>query len=50
MRVDGGKAALLVHASGQVGVGLWASFLSRRIDLKVAGLDESSEVDTGHIV
>ena len=45
---DGGKAALLVHESGQAG--LWTSFLTRMMDLKVAGLDESSEVDTAHIV
>ena len=31
-------------------VGLCASFLTRMMDLKVAGLDESSEVDTAHIV
>eukprot|EP00090_Calanus_glacialis_P013551 TRINITY_DN22218_c0_g1_i1.p1 TRINITY_DN22218_c0_g1~~TRINITY_DN22218_c0_g1_i1.p1 ORF type:complete len:1958 (-),score=615.01 TRINITY_DN22218_c0_g1_i1:364-6237(-) len=48
VRGGGGKAALLVYESAQVG--LWASFLTRMTDLKVAGLDECSELDTGQIV
>jgi len=48
IRGGAGKAALLVYESGQVG--LWASFLTRMTDLKVAGLDECSELDTGQIV
>merc|ERR1719450_291341 len=48
VRSGGGKAALLVYEPDQVG--LWTSFLTRMTDLKVAGLDSSSELDTGQII
>jgi len=48
VRGGGGKAALLVYEADQVN--LWTSFLTRMTDLKVAGLDSCSELDTGQIV
>ena len=48
IRNGAGKAALLVYTSDQVP--LWTSFLTRMTDLKVSGLEECWEHDTGQIV
>ena len=48
IRHGAGKAALLLQDSRQVS--LWTSFLTRMTDLKVSGLEECWEQDTGQIV
>ena len=48
IRNGAGKAALLLQDSCQVA--LWTSFLTRMTDLKVSGLEECWEHDTGQIV
>ena len=48
IRNGAGKAALLLQDSGQVS--LWTSFLTRMTDLKVSGLEECLDQDTGQIV
>ena len=48
VRSGAGKAALLLYSAEQVS--LWTSFLTRMTDLKVSGLEECWEHDTGQIV
>ena len=48
IRNGAGKAALLLQDSRQVS--LWTSFLTRMTDLKVSGLEECWDQDTGQIV
>ena len=43
-----GKAALLVYEAEQVE--LWTSFLTRMTDLKVSGLRDGEQLDTGQVV
>ena len=48
VRAGFGKAALLVYEAEQVE--LWASFLTRMTDLKVSGLRDGEQLDTGQVV